>query len=539
MQIGTQAVTPVVRSTHFWTTADNALAKIGAAAETWDQGPHFLWLTVYSFRFNLEDAQDLVKVLDSRLLGGVDVVTPGAFFDLLRPHFVRQAFQQGGSVETDLIASVAFRGSLESAKRHLLRAQALEGIGDADQAAAAAFLALEDVRDLRSAEALLLALLVLLGAGLLAVRAHRKGPMTLASAGSVHVATLLFLTAAIGLFVFALREAVEQNFWTYPTIVIGFLFAGLHRLLRQILDRAYGTRAPAIAALLCLTFVTLAIRSTAAFPLAFVGALLAIDTYLVRRPATPPEVLAGISFGVAIGFVGDFDYVTLTGLALVLVATAVRLRALPIEERRAARPRPIVPGIILTLPVTALAIGFSYSLALRLEIQGDRLIAVAAGVLVVASTLGVLAHRMAYRVPSHVGTVVALALAAAFGGAVLASTGTVLTTFALLGLFGSASFAAIAALNDHRSIGGDTRRPLKFAVWLLPLLVLFFRMPPIVYSLTLVHLPEPVEYALYAPTVIIAATSLVLAALLALRSRLGMKVGKHYPREGDGRTSGP
>ena len=539
MQIGAQAVAPVVRSTHFWTTADNVLGKIGAAAATWDRGPHFLWLTLYTFRFDLEDARALVDVLNTRLAGGIEVVTPDAFFSLLRHDFVREGNERLRAVETDLIASLVFRGSLESARRHLLEATTYLGGGDDDRAAAAAFRGLEELRGLRSAEALLLSLLVVLGAGVLAVRARQSPRLSSQPTRGVHLGTLVFITAAVGLFMFALREAVEQNFWTYPTIFIGLAVAGVHRPLRSVLDRAYAERAPSIAALLALVFITLAIGTSAAFPLAIVGTLLAVEAYLVRRPATSEEILTGLSFGVAIGFVGAFDYATLTGLALLLVAPAVRLRAMPIPEKLCSQPRAILPGFLLALPLSALAVAFSYSLALRLEIQGERLAMVAAGFLVVGSTLGALVWRITSGRRDAMAIIAGLFVAAVSGIAVLFSPGPIPTTLALLGLFGSLAFAALAALDGYSSRGDNIRHALKAAICFVPLFLLFFRSPPVTFSLTLFPLPEPIEYVLYAPTTIIAATSLLLAVLLWLRGRLRTGVGKHYVRREDGGAGGP
>src|SRR6058998_97856 len=84
MQPGTQAIAPVIRSTHFWTTADNALGKIETAIDSGSGGPDFLWLTVYTFRFDLNDARALVGELSRRMAGNLEVVTPSAFFGLLR-----------------------------------------------------------------------------------------------------------------------------------------------------------------------------------------------------------------------------------------------------------------------------------------------------------------------------------------------------------------------------------------------------------------------------------------------------------------------
>ena len=77
------------------------------------------------------------------------------------------------------------------------------------------------------------------------------------------------------------------------------------------------------------------------------------------------------------------------------------------------------------------------------------------------------------------------------------------------------------------------------AILFLPLIVLFFRMPPIVFSLVIVRLPEAVEYALYAPTVMIAAVALLLAVGIGLRARLREAVEKDYDREVHGGPEGP
>jgi hypothetical protein len=538
IQAGSRDVAPVVRSTHFWTTADNALAKIGAAAATWDAVPHFLWLTLYTFRFDLAHALDLLRILDGRLPGGVEVVGPETFFTLLRRGFLREATEGLRSAESDPIASVVFRGEMDSARRHLLEADVHFQAGDADRAAAAAFLGLEALRGIRAAEALLLSLLVLLGAGVLAVLAQRGRRTRLTPTGTVRLEPLIFVVAAVALFMFALREAVQQNFWTYPTILVGWVVAAVHRPLRILLDRAWGIRAPAIAALLALIFDALAIRTSAAFPLALIGTLLALEAYLVRCPATSLEIVAGLSFGVAIGFVGGFDLPTLTVVALLLVAPAVRLRAAPPLEAAGVSARAALPGILLLLPLSALAVAFSYSLALRLEVQGDSLRFLAAVFLVVPPSLAILLRRIVPSAPNRRAMVLGLGGAAAFGAAVLAVTGTVPATFALLGLFVSLSYAALAGVRRPADRGAEGRSALKIAVWLLPGLILFLQIPPILYSLTLVPLPEAVEYVLYAPTALIAATSLALALLIGLRGRFRTDVGKHYPPEPDGRTGG-
>src|SRR2546427_7278489 len=140
MQPGTQAIAPVIRSTHFWTTADNALGKIGTAIDSGSGGPDFLWLTVYTFRFDLNDAQSLVGQLSRRMGGNLEVVTPSAFFDLLRADFVRTAQSRLGAMEGDPIASILFSGMMESARARLQEAEASISVGDTNRAAYSSYL---------------------------------------------------------------------------------------------------------------------------------------------------------------------------------------------------------------------------------------------------------------------------------------------------------------------------------------------------------------------------------------------------------------
>src|SRR5207249_3581236 len=95
-----------------------------------------------------------------------------------------------------------------------------------------------------SAEALLASLIVVLVAAILAYLAHRSSRSPPDPRGRIRLDVLLIVTVAVALLVFALREALDQNFWTYPTILVGVVTAGVHRPLQRWLDRAYPGRAP-------------------------------------------------------------------------------------------------------------------------------------------------------------------------------------------------------------------------------------------------------------------------------------------------------
>ncbi|HYR81827.1 MAG TPA: hypothetical protein VEN80_05960, partial [Thermoplasmata archaeon] len=105
MQAGTQAIAPIVRSTHFWTTADNVLGKLDTSILA-RGAPNFLWLTVYTFRFDLRDARALADELSRRMGGDLEIVTPTQFFGLLRANFIRTAHARLASTDGDPVASL-------------------------------------------------------------------------------------------------------------------------------------------------------------------------------------------------------------------------------------------------------------------------------------------------------------------------------------------------------------------------------------------------------------------------------------------------
>ena len=539
MQAGTQGIAPVVRSTHFWTTTDNVLGKLDTSIAAGDGAPNFLWLTVYTFRFDLNDARALVGELSRRVGGNLEVVTPSQFFGLLRADFVRTAHDRLAAMDGDPIASILFSGLMGSARGHLRDADAFVSGGDINQAAYAAYLGLEDLRSVSSAEALLASLIVVLVAAVLAYLAHRSSRSPPDPRGRIRLDVLLIVTVAVALLVFALREALDQNFWTYPTILVGVVTAGVHRPLQRWLYRAYPGRAPTAAALVALVFTALAIRTSAAFPLAVIGILLAIEAYLTRRPGTSSEVLLGLAFGTALGFLGGFDLATFAVLSILLVMPTLAVQGAPVHEMPGRRPSAVVPGVLLALPLSALSVAFYYSLALRLDVQGGALLTTAGTLLVLSPTLAHLVRRIHPRIAWIGSEIAGLALAVVFSGVVLLSHGAIPTILTLLGLFASLSYAALAELDRFSERGGSGRRALTMAILFLPLIVLFFRMPPIVFSLVIVRLPEAVEYALYAPTVIIAAVALLLALGIGLRTRLREAVEKDYGRESHGGQEGP
>ncbi len=534
MQSGSTGVAPVVRSTHFWTTRDNFLGKFEAARAAWDEGPHFLWITVYTFRFDLRDAIALVDEMQRRTGGEVVVVTPTQFFRLLREDFIGRAAARVQAVASDPIASSLFGSFVQSANNHVQDAATLRASGDLNRAAYSAQLALEDVRTLAMIEGLLALglVVVVLAAVVLSVRRPR---IVWSARTAPSVRSFLFVVMSIAFFFLPLREAVLQNFWTYPAIVIGVLAAGVSRPLRQHLDRVYPARAPVAAAVLLLVADSLAIHTTAAFPLAIVATLVALDSVLCREPLSPSRLVAAFAIGSAIGFASPFSLPVMTALAILLVAVPSTIPAgrAPASETRRVRGRTFA-GLLLVLPLSALAIPTSYVLGLRLDLQDAALTTVATVLLVLAALVAWCVDRLLpIRDPAR-STMASLGLAVALCGVILSMRGTVGASLALAALFTSLTFAALSALREYMSRGGAPRDVLVPALVFMPLLLLFVRLPPVVYSLMLVPLPEVVEFALYTPSVLVAGAAIALSAYAWFRARRAPEVEKDYPTEANG-----
>ncbi len=121
-----------------------------------------------------------------------------------------------------------------------------------------------------------------------------------------------------------------------------------------------------------------------------------------------------------------------------------------------------------------------------------------------------------------------LALAALFSAALLVVTGTLATTLVLLALEASLAIAADATLRRARGHRESWSPILTAAVSWIPLFLLFFRMPPVTYSLSVVHLPEAIEAALYAPAFLFVAAFALLGVVAFLRIRREARVAKGY-----------
>lgn len=525
MQAGGSTAAPVIRSTQVWTTMDNALAKIGAAMATWDSGPHFLWLTVYTFRFDLHDAATLVRELSKRTGGKLAVVSPEQLFSLMEEDFASRAASRLAALRSTPVVAALFAPSLAVAQGYL---DAPLPSADPAMAAYQGYLASATLREVDLEAALLACGLAVILAALVDLRAVRK----LSAASRLRTSDLRalpVLAAASGFFLLAVRAALAANFWSYQWVMVGVVLAGLGRPLRRYLDRSYPKVALAATVGLDLVFVGLALGTNVAFSLAAIGTVALMDAVLVRERVRPSVLVLAVSLGTAAGFLLPMDAASLGLLAVLLIVPMVGMTTAPPLEEPSRRAGAWTRGFVLVLPLAAFAVASNFSLGLRLGLEGAQLPALAATVLALGPLVGLLAARRWIPARTPLLQVLGFTAAGVLAVAIGFSGGAVVTALLLLGFVASVAVAAEATLRRFVAQGGSLGAAAAGAVSWIPLFLIFFRLPPVVYSLTLVHLPEAVEALLYAPEYLLAAAGGILALVSFVRWRRSAGVGKGYP----------
>ncbi len=523
MQEGGGTAAPVIRSTQMWTTTGNFYAKVGDAMASWGPGAHFLWITVYTFRFNLSDAATMVQTLSAQTGGNLVVVTPEQLFALMQEDFQSRARSQLDAMRADPFAAAFLAPALTDAQ-NWLDASA----GSASIAAYRAYQAITDLREAGLDEAVVaMGFVVVLAA---AVRLRRIGPRSRSFRASLaDTRGLPILAAAFGLFLLATRAALAANFWSYQWIVVGIVLAGLGRPLRRYLDDAYPRVAFAVIAGLDLVFAALSLATNVAFGLASIGTVAVLDAVLSRTRARPPELVLALCLGTAAGFLAPIHALSFGALGFLLLVPLLGMPMRPALPVGLPSKGGLLRGLVVTLPVAALVVASNYSLGLRLGLAGDQLPALAAALLALGPLAGLLlVQAWSHARPSRV-RIAALFLAALLATSLLVVSGTLVTALVLFALVASLAVAAETTLRRQGARGESLSPALTAAVSWIPLFLLFFRMPPVVYSLSLVPLPQVFEAALYAPVSLLAAGTAALALVALLRLRREGRVGKGYP----------
>ena len=515
MQGGTAAAAPVIRSTQLWTTLDNFYAKVGNAMATWDSGPHFLWVTVYTFRFDLADAHAMIQGLAARRGDDLVVVTPEQLFALMEQDFEARAASRLASLRADPFAATFLAPALASAQAWL---DATNPQDPPALRAYHAYLASTDLREAGFNEAIAACGLVLVLAAVVSLRRPILGARldreTLAGARSLPI-----LAGALALFLFAVRAGLAANFWSYQWIVIGVVLAVVGRPLRRFLDRAYPRISlPAIVAL-DLVFVALSLATDVAFALAAIGTVTAVDAVLARLQVRPAGLVLALCLGSALGFLLEMSPLSFGLLALLMSFPLFAASLPPPVEMAPPGKRAWITGLILVLPVGSLSVASNFSIGLRLGLQGPELPGFAGTILVLAPLAGLLAARRWASTRTGLVQMLAFSLSAIIALAIGFSTASLATGLLVFACAASLAVGAEATLRLRAAGSAGLAASAGYAVAWTPLLLMFVRMPPVVYSLTIAPLPEALEVLLYAPEFLIAAVAGALAILTLLRHR--------------------
>src|SRR5207245_10016745 len=151
--------------------------------------------------------------------------TPSRFLGLPPQDFVRSAKAQLASAEGNPIAPLLFGSAFDSARARLRDADVFLAAGDTNSAAYAAYLALDDLRGVYAAEALVASLLVLLAGGVIAFLAQRSSGSEEAPSGTIRPAMVPPLAMTGPPLTFAPRDARGQQLRQYPIVASRLAFA--------------------------------------------------------------------------------------------------------------------------------------------------------------------------------------------------------------------------------------------------------------------------------------------------------------------------
>jgi len=162
-----------------------------------------------------------------------------------------------------------------------------------------------------------------------------------------------------------------------------------------------------------------------------------------------------------------------------------------------------------------------------LDLQAGALAALAPILVSAGIVLGIGVSRLVESLPRTRVQVGGL-LAAVIGALALVFVqGTVPTALAVLLLVSSSAVFATSTLRLQAGTPEGLRSAVGPALVIASVMVLFFRVPPVAYSLSLGSLPESIESGLYAPQILVALAALGGIALIALR-RVRARAAKHY-----------
>ncbi len=357
MQGGMTTAAPAIRSTQLWTSFDNFYAKVGDAMAAWGPGPHFLWVTVYTFRFDLADAANMVQGVSARTGGNLEVVTPEQLFTLMQENFVAQARAQVASLRANPFTSAVLGPAIGQAQAWL---DAPTAPADLSMSAYHAYLAVSDLREAGFALAVAASGLIVVLAAVASVWRTRLSTTSLRTTLET-ARPLPVCAAAFALFLLATRAALLANFWSYQWIVVGVVLAGLGRPLRRALDRSYPRLSFPVVAGLDLVLVAMSLATNVAFALAAIGTVAILDAVLAREATTSAGTVLSMALGVAAGFLAPVTPLSFGVFGVMLLVPLAGAPLRPAVRAEVTARGALLRGLVVTLPAAGLVVASNYA----------------------------------------------------------------------------------------------------------------------------------------------------------------------------------
>ena len=500
-EYGTIGDTPTTRSTHYWGTEANLLAKVGLDTSS-GGGPHFLVVVLYPYTKNLADLVRVAQAIEDLSPGRVQFVGLHALFALEAQATLSWAERLASEVHQSPLPRLMDPTAVAS--------------GDASREAGTPFEAVQDYQQaLAASDLVAMIALVTAIAAIALVLFRRNAPLLSLGVSPKEAARAAMAIAAIALVVASANQILDRNFWDYPALVLAWALTWIVRPVFRRVAR-WDKAAPLVAAALLVGGAGLLnVTSWAIVP------LIAASCAVVTATASPKEgrplpMTLTVAVGALLGWIlGGLAWtpVVLAGGLIVAVLAGLWKPVPDAPARRARFPASVGLPVLVSLSVMVLALPVSAFYAIHLDWNLSLVLSFVAVVLAFGLPVGWALGALS-RLPA--GASVGISAAMFLAGAFLGGLSLILATLLGFIFLGAASYALESEWRERSGVqpGGTA------ILALVLLLVAIERIQPVYYSVYLWPLPGTIETVMYATPVLMAG-GVALAGALTLPWRIG------------------
>jgi len=528
VQGGETAAAPVIRATHLWSGRDNVVGKIMADVDAAPSRAHFFLVTVYPWSLNLGEAAGALDVLRGRYGSRVEAVSVETLLALETREFLGQASRMLDAANGDVLTSLD-RWDLEDASDLVGQARRESSGNETDLAAFHAYIAMQRVRRAMAVGlAILLSILTcaVMAVALLFWRAKQKVARDRQRLSRAWLYPGLASALLFYIFFGGLQKALDYYFWTYASVfVAGALLIFVPRIQARLQSLVGDDSWLVEVGVLSLSGIFLLREPWAFVPFACAGAML-MARFMRRGDYSRDAAALFLGAGLVGSVVFPFDWPGLVVCAVVLIAVSFHLRptAPSIQIVKDERRTPGVNFAATTLALVAVWLTpfqnryfvekADGGLGLLLALSTFALLAAPIVVLALWKTMGTLGRT---------GGIISLTATTGLWIAVWALQSATLSAVVLMALAVLICWSHLSASSRVRWTSAATGKFVSSLLILGTIVVIFVRMPAIVYSLYITRLPLAVEYILYTPPLlmIFATLDLVQTEILFRAGRKG------------------